>query len=550
MYTADMETRQKKSSPEDGMPVFQVMNFGVSFSQYENGINRKELHVITDLDIELYEGKILAVVGSSGSGKSLLAHAIMGILPYNASVSGRILFKGSELNEKRLKQVRGRELFLVPQSVTYLDPLLTVGKQIRISMDRNPSAAGKSGSVEELLAHYGLAPEVSNYYPHQLSGGMARKVLLVCALAADADVLIVDEPTPGLDEEALQEVLKDFHTLRVDGRSVLMITHDIRAALQIADRVTVFYDGETVETALPEDFQNNGCGLRHPYSRKLIQALPRLRTSSLSDTGTVTEKENGLGRNHIVSRENAGNVYSKEDASRIVIQNQTEPLIRLRAENIHFQYQNGREVLTGVNFEIRSDEVVGLVAPSGAGKTTFARVLAGYRKPEHGKVLLEQYEEETDSWIQLREMNTTSEKKWPAEYAPVQMILQHPEKAVNPLRKMKNVLEEAGEPAPELLEEAGIRAEWLERWPSELSGGELQRFCLVRVLNERTRFLICDEMTTMLDAVSRAQLWELLCNYAQQRRIGVIIISHDRELVEQLCSRVIDLNKSQKHSNS
>lgn len=530
-----MRIHNSSTGENKGQPVLCVEHLHLSFLQYDRGLRTRQLEPIRDLNLELHQGEILAIIGSSGSGKSLLAHAIMGILPYNASVSGRILFKGSELDEKRLKQVRGRELFLVPQSVTYLDPLLTVGKQIQISMECNPSSKRHAQSVEELLAHYGLAPEVSNYYPHQLSGGMARKVLLVCALAADADVLIVDEPTPGLDEEALQEVLKDFHTLRADGRSVLMITHDICAALQIADRVTVFYDGETVETALPEDFQNNGCGLKHPYSRKLIQALPRLRSSSLSDTDTMMEKEGSAGK----TRDNLPNPKK----------NSTEPLIRLRAEDIHFQYQNGKKVLTGVNFEVRSDEVVGLVAPSGAGKTTFARVLAGYRRPEHGKVLLEQYEEETDSWIQLREMNTTSDKKWPAEYAPVQMILQHPEKAVNPLRKMKNVLEEAGEPTPELLEEAGIRAEWLDRWPSELSGGELQRFCLVRVLNERTRFLICDEMTTMLDAVSRAQLWELLCNYAQQYRIGVIIISHDRELVGQLCSRVIDLYKSQTHDN-
>ena len=527
---SDYESRTGENREQ---PVLCVEHLHLSFLQYDRGLRTRQLEPIRDLNLELHQGEILAIIGSSGSGKSLLAHAIMGILPYNASVSGRILFKGSELNEKRLKQVRGRELFLVPQSVTYLDPLLTVGKQIQISMECNPSSKRRAQSVEELLAHYGLAPEVSNNYPHQLSGGMARKVLLVCALAADADVLIVDEPTPGMDEEALQEVLEDFHTLRADGRSVLMITHDIRAALQIADRVSVFYDGETVETALPEDFQNDGCGLKHPYSRKLIQALPRLRSSSLSDTDTMMEKEVSAGQTM--------------DSLPNPKKNSTEPLIRLRAEDIHFQYQNGKKVLTGVNFEVRSDEVVGLVAPSGAGKTTFARVLAGYRKPEHGKVLLEQYEEETDSWIQLREMNTTSHKKQPAEYAPVQMILQHPEKAVNPLRKMKNVLEEAGEPTPELLEEAGIRAEWLDRWPSELSGGELQRFCLVRVLDEKTRFLICDEMTTMLDAVSRAQLWELLCNYAQQHQIGVIIISHDRELVGQLCSRVIDLGKSQMH---
>ena len=541
-----MSDHNSRTGGNREQPVLCVEHLHLSFLQYDRGLRRRQLEPIRDLNLKLHQGEILAIIGSSGSGKSLLAHAIMGILPYNASVSGRILFRGSELNEKRLKQVRGRELFLVPQSVTYLDPLLTVGKQIQISMECNPSAREQIRSVEELLAHYGLAPEVSKYYPHQLSGGMARKVLLVCALAADADVLIVDEPTPGLDEDALQEVLDDFHTLREDGRSVLMITHDIRAALQIADRVTVFYDGETVETALPEDFRNDGCGLKHPYSRKLIQALPRLRSSSLSDADTVMENEQCLDRNHTASSEYSGNVYSTEDNPCSVIQNQTEPLIRLRAEDIHFQYQNGKEILKGVNFEVRSDEVVGLVAPSGAGKTTFARVLAGYRKPDHGKVLLEQYEEESDTWIPLREI-TTSTKKHPAEYAPVQMILQHPEKAVNPLRKMKNILKEAGEPSPDLLEEAGIRAEWLDRWPGELSGGELQRFCLVRVLNEKTRFLICDEMTTMLDAVSRAQLWELLYNYAQQHQIGVIIISHDRELVGQLCSRVIDLGKSQMH---
>ena len=125
------------------------------------------------------------------------------------------------------------------------------------------------------------------------------------------------------------------------------------------------------------------------------------------------------------------------------------------------------------------------------------------------------------------------------------MILQHPEKAVDPLRKMKGLLDEARGVPADLLEQAEIREEWLDRWPAELSGGELQRFCLVRVLNERTRFLICDEMTTMLDAVSRAGLWELLCDYAEKHRIGVIVISHDKDLVDQLCSRVVDLKMTE-----
>lgn len=518
-------------------PVLCVEHLHLAFRQYDRGLRTRQLEPIKDLNLELYRGEILAIIGSSGSGKSLLAHAIMGILPYNASVSGKILFKGEELTGKRLEQVRGKELFLVPQSVTYLDPLLTVEKQIRISMERNPSSGSKTKSVEELIAHYNLPPEVCGCYPHQLSGGMARKVLLACALAADADVLIVDEPTPGLDEEALKDVLDDFATLRADGRSVLMITHDIRAALKIADRVTVFFDGETVETAFPGAFGNNGEGLKHPYSRKLVQALPHLGNAAL--TGKAAGNKQELRANS--NSEKPEDVPKKTDPGR--------PIVRLRAEDIHFRYGNGNEILRGVNFEVREDEVIGLAAPSGAGKTTFARVLAGYRKPDSGRVLLEQCVEKTGEWTVLREISapsgrcSSSGQKRYAEYAPVQMILQHPEKAVNPLRRMKTVLEEAGNPEIELFQEAGIREEWLDRWPGELSGGELQRFCLARVLNEKTRFLICDEMTTMLDAVSRTQLWELLCSYTQKHRIGVIIISHDRELLRQLCSRVIDLRQ-------
>lgn len=516
---------------EENQPVLRVEHLHLTFTQYARGLRRRELEPIKDLNLELKQGEILAIIGSSGSGKSLLAHAIMGILPYNAAVSGDVFFKGERLTDKVRERIRGRELFLVPQSVTYLDPLLTIEKQIRISIERNPSSKMRGQKIDELLAHYGLEPEVKNYYPHQLSGGMARKVLLVCALAADADVLIVDEPTPGLDEAALQEVLDDFNRIREAGKSVLMITHDIKAALKIADRITVFYEGESVETALPEDFSDNGKGLKHPYSRKLIQAMPRVKNQAAEN------------RNKPVSTEDAESILvgSSEGTEKSA----AEPPVRLRAEGIHFHYGDGKEVLRGIDFEVREGEVVGLIAPSGAGKTTFARILAGYRKPDRGRVLLEQFSDTSGSWDPVCEINTPGKKRLSASsYHPVQMILQHPEKAADPLRKMQGLLDEAGGVPSDLLKQAGIREEWLDRWPAELSGGELQRFCLARVLNEKTRFLICDEMTTMLDAISRAQLWELLCNYAQQHQIGVIIISHDRELVEQLCSRVIDLTQT------
>jgi len=252
-------------------PILKVNNLGISFSQYTKGLRRNDLKVISNLDIELYEGEILAIVGSSGSGKSLLANAIFGILPDNASLEGEMYFKGRRLSQKDKEKIRGKEIVLVPQSVNYLDPLQPVGRQIGISVK---SKEIRAQMIERLLQKYGLEREVAEYFPFQLSGGMARKILLATALAADAQVIIADEPTPGLDDISLNEVLKDFRELADDGRAILMITHDIEAALKIADKVAIFYAGTTFEVANVQDFDHTGDRLRHPYTRALNKARP------------------------------------------------------------------------------------------------------------------------------------------------------------------------------------------------------------------------------------------------------------------------------------
>ncbi len=255
----------------DKKPILQVSNLGVSFSQYTKGLRRQNLKVITNLDIELYQGKILAVVGSSGSGKSLLAHAILDILPDNAVTEGEITYKGKLLTKEEQKKLRGKEIVLIPQSVNYLDPLQQVGKQVGISVTDKKK---KDSIVSNLFSKYGLGKKVESYYPFQLSGGMVRKVLLSTALASDAKVIIADEPTPGLDEEALSEVLKDFREFADKGCAILMITHDIQAALKIADSIAIFYAGTTLEVASVSDFDRTGEKLRHPYTKALNRALP------------------------------------------------------------------------------------------------------------------------------------------------------------------------------------------------------------------------------------------------------------------------------------
>jgi len=253
-------------------PILSVKDLGISFSQYTKGLRRRELEVITNLDIDLYEGEILAVVGSSGSGKSLLAHAILGILPDNATTEGNIIYKGKSLTLKDKEKLRGREIVFIPQSVNFLDPLMKVSKQVKISIENKEKANKRQRYI---FNKYGLDKKVDNLYPFELSGGMARKVLLSTALVSDCKVIIADEPTPGLDEKSLNEALKDFRNIADSGCAILMITHDIEAALKIADKIAVFYAGTTLEIANVNDFKGDGKNLRHPYSKALFNALPQ-----------------------------------------------------------------------------------------------------------------------------------------------------------------------------------------------------------------------------------------------------------------------------------
>lgn len=197
--------------------------------------------------------------------------------------------------------------------------------------------------------------------------------------------------------------------------------------------------------------------------------------------------------------------------------------MQLEARNISFRYGNGPYLFRGVNVTVEQGEIVGLTAPSGRGKTTLCRILAGFEKPLEGSVTIDGI--------------PVSSKG----FHPVQLVLQHPEKAVNPRWKMEKVLSEGGKPDSELLSLLGIEKEWLTRWPNELSGGELQRFCVARALNTNTRFLIADEMTTMLDAITQAQLWHAVLEVAKATGMGIIIVSHEEMLIQRLCDRVIEL---------
>ncbi|MFS0821715.1 ABC transporter ATP-binding protein [Bacillus sp. 1P02SD] len=254
------------------MPILEVENLSVSFKQYKAGFKQIHNQVISSLNISLEAGKILAVVGASGSGKSLLAHAILGILPRNARTSGTIKYEGEILTSARKKALRGKEIAIVPQSVSFLDPLMRVGKQVRTSVKGSENATTVQ---REVFERYHLSNEAERMYPFQLSGGMARRVLLSSAMVSGAKVIIADEPTPGLDPVVMKEALQNIREFADNGSAVMFITHDIESALQISDKIAVFYAGTTVEIAPVENFTNQGEWLRHPYTKALWRALPQ-----------------------------------------------------------------------------------------------------------------------------------------------------------------------------------------------------------------------------------------------------------------------------------
>ena len=249
--------------------LLQVEHMSVSFIQYQSGVSRRQLNTVHDLSLTVDVGQVVAVVGASGSGKSLLAHGILHLLPYNAAMEGNLLYRGEPLTPKRAEELRGNEIVLVPQGVTYLDPLMKVGNQIQKGKRGERSAQ----RCREILSRYGLSSRTERLYPFELSGGMARRVLISTAVVESPRLIIADEPTPGLDARAAGRILSHFRQLADEGAGVLLITHELELALSIADRVVVLYAGETVEEAAPCDFTSNR--LRHPYTKALWNAMPQ-----------------------------------------------------------------------------------------------------------------------------------------------------------------------------------------------------------------------------------------------------------------------------------
>ena len=248
-------------------PILAINDLSIGFPAKDGEI----INVISRLHARVRPGEILAVIGSSGSGKSLLAEAILGISSPAAYVAGDIEYRGEKLNAKTLSALAGKEVALIPQSVNSLDPLMKIGRQVR------GEKGCDSEEMQSIFERYQLPQDTADKYPFEISGGMARRVLIAAALLAKPQLIVADEPTPGLHAELAELVMQDLRKFADAGNAVLIITHDVELALRYADRASVFYAGTTLEVGLIKEWQDTSTptgGPYHPYTRALLSSLP------------------------------------------------------------------------------------------------------------------------------------------------------------------------------------------------------------------------------------------------------------------------------------
>ncbi len=473
------------------------------------------VQAVDGVDFRIQQGETFALLGESGSGKSVTALSITRLLPKTAKSTGTILFNGTDLltlSNKKMRGFRGRRIAMIFQEPqTSLNPALTVGKQVgeTLAQHRNLSGRAQRKRVIELLEAVEIPDPAQRMdeYPHQFSGGMKQRVMLAMALAGEPDLLIADEPTTALDVTTQARILALLKKIQRDtGMAMLFITHDLAVASQVADRVAVMNKGKLVETASTRRFFSQP---QHPYSKILFDSLPEASKNRVRDAGEMPL--------------------------------QAEPMLRVSELKVHFPVQTGffgrpagyLRAVDGVSLELAQGRTLAVVGESGSGKTTLGKGILQLLKPAGGAVFLTGDNLSDLSASQLRQRRTD-----------MQVVFQDPFSSMNPQMMVKDIIEEGmlslgaeknsrvrQALVDELLDQVGLEPDFKYRYPHEFSGGQRQRICIARALAVRPKLLICDEPTSALDVTVQARILELLASLQEELGLAYLFITHNISVV-------------------
>ncbi|MEU5866483.1 ABC transporter ATP-binding protein [Nonomuraea sp. NPDC047529] len=527
--------------------------------------------LVDGVDLTVAAGETVGLVGESGSGKSLTARALVGLLPRGLRAEGSVEVGGAQLvgaSERLLRGVRGRRISLLMQDpFAMLNPLRTAGAHIAETLRGRTSRQ----EIARRLTEVGIDdPAVAGRYPFQLSGGMRQRVALAAALAGDPELLVADEPTTALDATTQHEILALLRRVQeARGMGVLLITHDLRVAFAVCDRVAVMYAGRVVEQGPGPELASAPA---HPYTSGLLGALPsaeltleRLvgipgavpradavagvcafatRCDRVADACTAARPPlRPIGRDRLTAC-----VHDTAGAARPPLREAAlpaapaggEPL--LHVEGLRKRY-GAHTALGGVSLHVNPGETVGLVGESGSGKTTLARSVLGLLTPDGGRIRL--------AGLDVTDRAALDPRERARVHRLVQCVFQDPSTSLNPAMTVGATLAEAiARAAPadrigvgELLELVGLPAAYAARRPKALSGGERQRVAVARALAVRPALLICDEPVASLDVSVQAHVLELLRGIGRELGTGMLFITHDLAVVRQVAARTVVLLK-------
>ncbi len=480
------------------------------------------LALVNDISFTVERGQRLGIIGESGSGKTLTALAILGLLADNLSARGSITLDGRPLlglDEESMCAVRGDNISMIFQEpMTALNPVMRIGRQVaeplRLHRDLDTDAA--MSLAVELLDSVGIEhPERrARSYPHELSGGQRQRAMIAMALACGPDLVIADEPTTALDVTVQAQVLSVLRDqVLAHHTALILITHDLPVVASMTDKVIVLRDGEIVDRG-PTGTVFDGAS--STYTAELVAAVPPMSRSSIAEAKPEGDAPAGT------------------------------PLVEVR--DVHRQYKLRRtslfetrpiiKALDGVSVDIYPGETFGIVGESGSGKSTLARLIVGLDRPTSGQVHVDGID--VSAGHSLRPLRDVA-----------QMVFQDPMGSLDPRMRVGDVIAEplrslgidGDHPArvAGLLEAVSLPTDVVDRYPHEFSGGQRQRIAIARALAPGPRLLVADEPVSALDMSVQTVTLELLRELKEQFDLTMIFISHDLSVVHEICERVIVL---------
>ncbi len=538
-----------------------VKDLSVAFPHHGRG----DKTVVKKVSFDLAEGEILGIAGESGSGKSMTALTVMGLLPENAKRSCEaMLFDGKPLcapgigktgarkAKKQEEQLRlalsGKEMAMIFQEpLTSLNPVQTIGTQMEepLLLHTSLTAEERKATVLDALSKAELKQGESllSQYPHHLSGGMRQRVMIAMAMINKPRLLICDEPTTALDAVTEREIVSLIRKLaKEQNTAVIFISHDLSVLRALCDRVMIMKDGKVVEEGATEQV------FEHPertYTKNLMKAAVKGpketgKNSCYETEGTAlpTGQQEEVGGSEAEARENVGitPVLSVENLS--VVYKQRSGLFRKPTE---------KHAVNGVSFDVYKGEIFGIVGESGCGKSTLLKAVSGLLSGYMGEVSLkvgDNYEETENA---VPDLSDAGKKK----AAGVQMVFQDPYTSLNPAKKVGWILEEPlrlnttltrEERLPlvqNILRETELPLDVIDRYVAELSGGQRQRVAIAAALITNPELVLLDEPVSALDVTVQAQILELLLRLQKEHGLTYVFVSHDMAVVRKICDRVL-----------